>query len=167
MSVTVAFIMLIIGSNLARAFSLVGALSIVRYRNAVKDTQDISYIFMALAIGMAAGTKLYLYAIIFTLFGAILLMILNRFAGKFDPLLPSMLVLKGNIPDKEKLKEALKLENIKYLKTVSREAENSDIFTTIEVVLPTESNFKELSTIFSEKDVELVKIFEGVDKVAL
>ena len=52
----VAAVMLIIGSNIARAFSLVGALSIIRFRNAVKDTRDIAFIFLSMAVGMACGT---------------------------------------------------------------------------------------------------------------
>src|ERR1041385_3504602 len=39
--VTTALLMTIIGSNIARAFSLIGALSIVRFRNAVKETRDV------------------------------------------------------------------------------------------------------------------------------
>lgn len=67
MSMVVAIIMLIIGSNIARAFALVGALSIIRFRNAIKDTRDVGYIFFAMAIGMAAGTRFYLLAIVTTL----------------------------------------------------------------------------------------------------
>jgi uncharacterized membrane protein YhiD involved in acid resistance len=67
MSMIVSIIMLIIGSNIARAFTLVGALSIVRFRNAIKDTRDIGYIFFAMAIGMACGTRFYLLAVIATL----------------------------------------------------------------------------------------------------
>ena len=55
----IAAVMMIIGSNIARAFSLVGALSIVRFRNAVKDPRDVAYIFFAMAIGMACGTGFY------------------------------------------------------------------------------------------------------------
>ena len=67
MSMLVAIIMLIIGSNIARAFTLVGALSIVRFRNAVKDTQDVGYIFFAMAVGMACGTRFYTLAVMSTL----------------------------------------------------------------------------------------------------
>lgn len=67
MAMVVAIIMLIIGSNIARAFALVGALSIIRFRNAVKDTRDVGYIFFAMGIGMATGTRFYLLAIISTL----------------------------------------------------------------------------------------------------
>lgn len=76
LGVTVAFIMLIIGSNIARAFTLVGALSIIRFRNAVKETRDIGFVFVAMAIGMACGTRFYLLAVFATvcLCGAIILM---------------------------------------------------------------------------------------------
>ncbi len=50
-----ALIIMVIGNNLARAFGLVGAMSIIRFRTAVKDVQDIVFIFFSLAIGMAAG----------------------------------------------------------------------------------------------------------------
>ena len=60
--------MIIIGSNIARAFALVGAMSIVRFRNPVKDSRDLVFVFMAIAIGMACGTQFYSFAIIFTLF---------------------------------------------------------------------------------------------------
>lgn len=62
----VALIMLIIGSNLARAFSLVGALSIIRFRNAVKETRDVGFVFLVMAIGMACGTRFYLLAMFAT-----------------------------------------------------------------------------------------------------
>lgn len=53
-----AVVIMVIGNNLARAFGLVGAMSIVRFRTAVKDVQDIVFIFFGLAIGMAAGVGL-------------------------------------------------------------------------------------------------------------
>jgi len=50
MGMVVSVIMLIVGSNIARAFSLVGALSIIRFRNAVKETRDVGFIFFAMAL---------------------------------------------------------------------------------------------------------------------
>jgi hypothetical protein len=70
---------LVIGSNIARAFTLVGALSIVRFRNAVKETRDVGYIFFAMAIGMACGTRFYLLAVIATLVICALLWAMDRF----------------------------------------------------------------------------------------
>ena len=61
-----ALIMLIIGSNIARAFSLVGALSIIRFRTAIKSPQDIGFLFWCISIGMACGTRFYAIAVIGT-----------------------------------------------------------------------------------------------------
>lgn len=56
-------VIMVIGNNLARAFGLVGAMSIIRFRTAIKETQDIIFIFFALAIGMASGVGLHALAI--------------------------------------------------------------------------------------------------------
>ncbi|MFT5197439.1 MAG: putative membrane protein YhiD involved in acid resistance [Planctomycetota bacterium] len=58
-SAVVALVMMVIGASLTRAFALVGALSIIRFRTVVKDTKDTSFVFAALALGMAAGTSNY------------------------------------------------------------------------------------------------------------
>jgi hypothetical protein len=71
-------IMLVIGNEIARAFSLVGALSIVRFRTAIKDPRDVGFVFAALALGMACGTGFYYQAILFTLFLCALLLVLAR-----------------------------------------------------------------------------------------
>lgn len=62
-TVIVAMVIMIIGNNLARAFALVGALSIIRFRTVVKDTKDTAYVFWGLAAGMAAGTSSYFLAL--------------------------------------------------------------------------------------------------------
>ncbi|MEZ4588654.1 MAG: DUF4956 domain-containing protein [Gemmatimonadales bacterium] len=79
LGVTVSIIMLIIGSNIARAFTLVGALSIIRFRNPIKDSRDVAFIFVAMAIGMSVGTGFYLTAIVFTLFACFMAYTLTRF----------------------------------------------------------------------------------------
>ena len=66
MCMVIAVIMLIVGSSIARAFSLVGAMSIIRFRNAVKETKDIGFIFLVMAIGMACGARFYTLAAIAT-----------------------------------------------------------------------------------------------------
>ncbi|KKP35519.1 hypothetical protein A2483_04735 [Candidatus Peregrinibacteria bacterium RIFOXYC2_FULL_33_13] len=70
--------MMVIGNSIARAFGLLGAFSIIRFRTAIKDTKDISYIFFALIVGMAIGTQSYLIAIISTIFLCILLFVLTK-----------------------------------------------------------------------------------------
>lgn len=63
-----ALVIMVIGNNLARAFGLVGAMSIIRFRTAVKDTHDIVFIFLALAVGMAAGVGLRSIALLGSVF---------------------------------------------------------------------------------------------------
>ncbi|MDP6798040.1 MAG: DUF4956 domain-containing protein, partial [Candidatus Krumholzibacteria bacterium] len=56
LSMLMSLVMMVIGSNIARAFGLAGAMSIIRFRTVVKDTRDTAYVFYALAVGMACGT---------------------------------------------------------------------------------------------------------------
>jgi hypothetical protein len=63
--IIITLIMVIIGSNIARAFALVGAMSIVRFRNPLKNPKDLVFIFASIAIGMACGTFFYEFAILF------------------------------------------------------------------------------------------------------
>jgi len=55
LAVLIAMVTQVIGDNVARAFSLVGALSIVRFRTVVRDTQDTAYVIFAVVVGMAVG----------------------------------------------------------------------------------------------------------------
>ncbi len=104
-SVTVTLIMVIIGSDIARAFALVGAMSIVRFRTPVKDSRDLVFVFAAIAIGMACGTQFIIFAAIFTAFVAALL-VAFRFL-KFGEMPNQTYVLKLRIKsgDKERVGE--------------------------------------------------------------
>lgn len=73
-----SMITLIIGSNIARAFGLVGALSIIRFRNAIKDPIDAVYIFWSLAVGMACGTGFYFAATVSVLLFSLIAIILHK-----------------------------------------------------------------------------------------
>jgi hypothetical protein len=55
LSILVAMVSMVIGESVARAFSLVGALSIVRFRTVVEDTRDTVFVIFAVIVGMAAG----------------------------------------------------------------------------------------------------------------
>ncbi len=78
-----AVVILTIGNNLARAFGLVGAMSIIRFRTAVRDVQDIIFIFFSLTIGMAAGVGLTLVAVIATfIIAAVILLLVGTNFGK-------------------------------------------------------------------------------------
>lgn len=63
LSIIVAMAMMVIGSNIVIAFGLIGALSVIRFRNILKDTRDTAFVFFALINGMASGTENYMIAI--------------------------------------------------------------------------------------------------------
>jgi uncharacterized membrane protein YhiD involved in acid resistance len=63
LSILIAMVTQVIGDNIARAFSLVGALSIVRFRTVVRDTEDTAYVIFAVAVGMAIGAGHSLLAV--------------------------------------------------------------------------------------------------------
>ncbi len=71
-------VIMVIGNNLARAFGLVGAMSIIRFRTAIKETQDIIFIFFALSIGMASGVGLHALALASTIFIGLILYVLTK-----------------------------------------------------------------------------------------
>jgi uncharacterized membrane protein YhiD involved in acid resistance len=75
----ISLIMLVVGSNIARAFALVGALSVVRFRNAIKETRDVGFIFLVMGVGMAAGTRFYLLAIAATAAICLVIFVMHRF----------------------------------------------------------------------------------------
>jgi len=79
LSMITSVVILVIGNNLARAFGLVGAMSIIRFRTAVRDVQDIVFIFFSLSIGMAAGVGLYSVALLGTILISFAIILLTTF----------------------------------------------------------------------------------------
>lgn len=76
--VITAIIMMLIGNNMALSLGLVGSLSIIRFRTAIKEPRDIGFLFWAIAMGLAAGTSEFMIAIISSIMIALLLFIFNR-----------------------------------------------------------------------------------------
>ncbi|SCL71641.1 Uncharacterized membrane protein YhiD, involved in acid resistance [Micromonospora citrea] len=75
----ISLIMLVVGSNIARAFALVGALSVVRFRNAIKETRDVGFIFLVMGVGMACGTRFYTLAVVAAVAIGLVVLVMYRF----------------------------------------------------------------------------------------
>ena len=73
----ISIIILLVGNNVARAFSLAAAFSIIRFRSEPKDPKDISYIFFTLAVGLSAGMGYVGYAVLFTIILCLIMFILK------------------------------------------------------------------------------------------
>ncbi|WP_141502451.1 DUF4956 domain-containing protein [Paenibacillus luteus] len=102
--VIVAIIILLIGSNIARAFSLAGAFSIIRFRSAPGDPKDITFVLFTMAAGLACGVGSFGYAVLFTLILCVLMVVLNRV--KFGVRKTLQKVLKVTIPENLGYEEA-------------------------------------------------------------
>jgi uncharacterized membrane protein YhiD involved in acid resistance len=91
-SVIVAIVMMVISGSIARAFALVGALSIIRFRTVVKDTRDTAFVFAALALGMAGGTENYKLGVIGCGFLVVIMLVLH--STNFGALYKSEFILR-------------------------------------------------------------------------
>ena len=118
-AVIVCMVIMIIGNSLARAFALVGALSIIRFRTVVKDTKDTAYIFWSLAAGMAAGTGSYFLAISGTFIISSIALILHK--TNFGSIIKSEFILQFRTPSNNS--EISKLFN----KTISKFSKSSTL----------------------------------------
>jgi len=71
-------VMTVIGNNIALSLGMVGALSIVRFRTAIKDSRDTTYIFWAIIVGICCGVGDYLVAAVGTVVVFVVLMLFGR-----------------------------------------------------------------------------------------
>ena len=79
LSMVVTGVMIVIGNELARAFSLAGVVAAVRFRSTLDDARDAVYLFIAIAIGMACGTRVYHIAIWMSLVMSLTLYLLWKY----------------------------------------------------------------------------------------
>jgi hypothetical protein len=119
-TIVVAIVMMVIGGSLARAFALVGALSIIRFRTVIKDTKDTAFVFLALAVGMAAGTSNYFLAVAGMLFMSAVAILVFKF--NYGALYKSEFILRFNFAQDgdsseylEKINEFAKRSNMLHI----------------------------------------------------
>jgi len=74
----VTMVMLAIGSNVALSLGLVGALSIIRFRTVIKDAKDMTFLFLAIGIGLCCGANAWLVAMI----GTVIISLITLFMSK-------------------------------------------------------------------------------------
>lgn len=124
LTVVVAAIMIAMQSNLIVSLGMIGALSIVRFRNAVKNPLDLLYLFWSVSAGIICGVGLYLLAVIFCIVMTILLMLLEKAPHAKAP---ALLVLKTSSreADWEKVRKIIG-QHSKYWKEKSRSIKNGD-----------------------------------------
>jgi len=131
MTVIVSAILLAMQSNLIVSLGMVGALSIVRFRNAIKNPLDLLYLFWAISAGIICGVGLYLLAITLCAIMTILLLVLEMLPTSKAS---SLLVIRTNQSniDWDAVRTVIK-QNSKYFKEKSRSIKNKETEVIIEL----------------------------------
>ena len=172
LAVIVAMVIMVIGNNLARAFALVGALSIIRFRTVVKDTKDTAYIFWSLAVGMAAGTGSYFLAISGTTVMAMIALILNF--TNYGSIFKSEFIIQFRSKNDEKNKDKKEYQKIflNFCKTSTLlnaevSSDNLSLKLSFDIVLKEDKSYedfiKELSKVSGLSEVVAVAAKNDVD----
>lgn len=90
-----AMMMIIIGNNLARAFGIAGAASIIRFRTPVDDPKDVTILFLLMALGMATGLGSFAVAGLGTAFLCVALLTVDRFAVQSTRVMSVEILARG------------------------------------------------------------------------
>ena len=97
-------VMVVIGSNISVSLGMVGALSIIRFRTAVKDPRDTAFIFCCVVSGLACGTQNYTIVIVGSVFICLILFLFKKFTTKNNKY---VLIIKGKSFDLKEVEKTL------------------------------------------------------------
>jgi uncharacterized membrane protein YhiD involved in acid resistance len=135
LAVVGAVIMLVVGASLARAFGIVGAANLIRYRSKIDDPKDAVVMLCALAVGLASGVGLYALAVFSTVFLVAALWVIESFEPKstkpFD-----LKIRVGNQTDelRPEIENVLRRYNLKFeIRTTSDEEVCYDVEVPLEL----------------------------------
>lgn len=146
LSVVGAVIMLVVGNSLSRAFGIVGAAGLIRYRSNIADPKDAVVMLSSLASGLAAGVGLYRFAIGSTVFMMVVLYLVEFFeppARKYFEIRISTNAVEDFRPKAEDVLKALGIEfellledvdEIRYSVSAPLEVRTRDVSDTLRLV---------------------------------
>jgi hypothetical protein len=122
LAVVGAVVMLVVGSSLARAFGIVGAAGLVRYRAKIEDPKDAGVMLSTLAVGLASGVGLWMLGAFATAFILALLWVIESFEPKATHLFTLKVTSKDPTKLKPKVEQLLARNRVKFeLRTASKE----------------------------------------------
>jgi len=152
-SLVTSLVIMTISSNLILSLGMVGALSIVRFRTAIKDPMDIVFMFWAIAVGIANGAAYFKISITGSIFIAISLLILSRYKVKHNPYL---LVINYEGTAHEAIEDYL-TKNFKRLTLKSNTITKDNSELAVEIRFDNNPRYiKELSNISGVKSAVLI-----------
>ena len=145
-------IMLMISSNIVISLGMVGALSIVRFRTAIKDSRDTIFLFWAITEGLCVGSQNFKLAIITTLFIAIIVLVFSIFSQERNKYL---FVISGSKFDYQEIIEVIRKHNYKFkIRTNNNDKEIQEFI--IEIKTKGEINTNISDELKNKKNVENV-----------
>ena len=147
-------IMLAMSSNLTISLGMVGALSIVRFRNAVKDPIDLTYLFWSISIGIIVGAGIYKLAVLMSLAVALLITLLDLLP-KFRT--ASLLVVSGTNASAEKKLISCAKDYAKFVKVSSRNVSKTGVEWILELSIK-DNEAKMIKKIANIDDIESVHL---------
>lgn len=159
LAVVGAVVMLVVGSSLARAFGIVGAAGLVRYRAKIDDPKDAGVMLSTLAVGLAAGVGVYLLAGFATIFIMALLWIIES----FEPKATQIFQLKIKAKDPSALKPEVEKLLTKYKLVFEQRAVSTEEIE-YEVRMPLARKTDRLSDIIMKLDTENTTAVEWEEK---
>lgn len=147
----VTLVVLPISSNIALSLGMVGALSIIRFRTAIKDPKDIVFTFWAIAVGIICGAGLYMIAIVGVPVIGLLLLVLERTSFRGPD--PYLLVIHYDSEAEEAVQAALPRYKLRS-RTIS--SNGVELMGEVRMSLKEANKVDELLKIKGVKDVSLV-----------
>ena len=141
LAVVGALIMLVVGASLARAFGIVGAANLIRYRSKIDDPKDAVVMLSALAVGLASGVGLYALSIFATIFLVGALWVIESFEKGMKTFDLKIRIGKDTDALRNKIEEILKRYELKFeLRTSSDEEVCYDVQVPLELKTDRVSN---------------------------
>jgi len=159
LAVVGAVVMLVVGSSLARAFGIVGAAGLVRYRAKIDDPKDAGVMLSTLAVGLAAGVGVWLLAA----FGTVFILALLWVVESFEPKPTELFTLKVKAKDPAAIKDQLEALLARYKFDIALRATGQEEFH-YEVRIPSEAKTDRLSNRILELDPKNVTEVEWEEK---
>lgn len=154
LSMITAMVMNIIGSSVALSLGMVGALSIVRFRTAIKDPRDTAYIFWAICIGLGVGTDNYYIVTIGTVIVAVVA-IISSFIIKIEE--SYLLVVRCTNLSSEKVRMKI-FENYRACKLRSQTTINNDTEMIYQIKLKNKEDINKYEELRKIRGVNYVNI---------
>ena len=147
-------VMVVIGSNISVSLGMVGALSIIRFRTAVKDPRDTAFIFWCVVSGLACGTQNYTIVLAGSIVICLVLFIFKKVVSGEDKYL---LIVKGVDLDTKSIDKYVE-KNTKYYSCKGKYIKNSNVELIYDIKLKKKNDDSFVSTLKENVNIDTVNL---------